>query len=359
MRTTKGIVIAGKNQIEVRNDCPLPDKVNPTGAIIKPEIWSVCTSDAHLCATGCATHPYLIGRATGHEMCGVVEEVGEEVKDFKPGDRVVVCTKMPNWRSYEAQDGYYRGNTDNMFWGDPGPDRGGMFVEHFYMRDADMNLAHMPDNVTMEQAVMIPDMMGTGFQGAEELGIRLGDTIVVFGVGPVGLMALAAAVLKGAGRVIAIDSREDRFAVAREFGATATVDYHEENYIQKIIAMNGGRPVDGVIMAGGRSSELNKAMQLVKRGGTILNLTKYMDEEILYLDMKPWSYGTGGKNIRSVSAAGGRAFLQRMLNLIECGRVQPEKIVTHRFHGIDQIPQAFQLYMDQDPTLIKAVIYSE
>lgn len=358
MRTTRGVVISGKDKMEVKEDCLLPDKPNPLGAIIRPAIWSVCTSDVHICQVGCASHPYLLGRPSGHEMCGVVEEVGEEVKDFKVGDKVVVCTKMPNWRSLEAQDGYYRGNVDNMFWGDPGPERGGSFVEHYYMRDADMNLAHIPEGVSWEQAVVITDMMGTSYGAVEEMGIRFGDSVAVIGIGPVGQMAVSAAVNKGAGNVFAVGSREVCFDVAKQLGATYTFDYHNENYVEEILKING-RPLDAVIMCGGRSDEINKGLKLLKRGGNLMNLTKYIGEDYYKLDMSVWSGGTGGKNILTENCAGGRVFLTRMLNMIKNGRVKPELIVTHRFHGLDKIPEAVQLYADQDRSLIKAVVYND
>ncbi len=102
MKTMKGAVITGPGKIEISEKCPLPDKIVPTRALIKPLIWSPCTSDAHLCATGCESLPYLIGKAVGHEMCGVITEIGEDVHDFKVGDRVIVCSVMPVWRSLEA-----------------------------------------------------------------------------------------------------------------------------------------------------------------------------------------------------------------------------------------------------------------
>ena len=99
MKQMKGVVITGKNTLAVSDSCPLPEEICPTGALIRPLIWSPCTSDAHLCATGCASLPYLLGKAVGHEMCGVITRVGSDVHDFKPGDRVIVCAVMPVWRS--------------------------------------------------------------------------------------------------------------------------------------------------------------------------------------------------------------------------------------------------------------------
>lgn len=359
MRKTRGLVIADKGRLEIRDDCALPDKVNSLGAVIRPSIWSICISDVLLCQTGCRLYPYLIGRPTGHEMCGVIEEIGEDVEDFKVGDRVIVCTKMPNWRSLEAQDGYYRANCDNVFCGNPGIERGGSFVDHYYIKDADMNLALIPDNVTMEQAVIATDMMGTSFQGAEEAEIRLGDSVAVFGLGAVGQMAVAAAVLKGAGRVFGIDSRKVRLEMAKEYGCTCTFDYHDKSFMGKILELNNNRPVDAVIMAGGSSDSVNEGLTLLKRGGVLVNLSKYMNEDFLRLDMIPWNGGTGGKTIKTSSCAGGRAFITRMLNLIQCGRVAPEKIITHRFHGMEQIPQVFELYEKREPDLIKAIVYND
>ena len=105
MKYMKGVVITGQNTLAVSGQCPLPEEPCPTGAFIKPLIWSPCTSDAHLCATGCASLPYLLGKAVGHEMCGEIVQVGPEVRDFQAGDKVIVCSVMPVWRSMEAQDG--------------------------------------------------------------------------------------------------------------------------------------------------------------------------------------------------------------------------------------------------------------
>lgn len=91
MRFMKGVIISGKDKLEISDKCPLPDEINSQGAIIKPLIWSPCTSDAHLCETGCESLPYLLGKAIGHEMCGIIEEVGSDVKDFKIGDKVIYC----------------------------------------------------------------------------------------------------------------------------------------------------------------------------------------------------------------------------------------------------------------------------
>lgn len=210
MKYMKGVVITGQNALAVSDQCPLPEAICPTGALIRPLIWSPCTSDAHLCATGCASLPYLLGKAVGHEMCGEIVEAGPEVHDFQVGDKVIVCSVMPVWRSLEAQDGRAKQHQDNMYAGVDYPDRGGSFVETYYIRDADMNLAKIPEGVTLEQAVMVPDMMCTAFEGVQALNMRFGQSVAVLGIGPVGLMAVRAAVLQG--RAMCLPSAPGRCA---------------------------------------------------------------------------------------------------------------------------------------------------
>ncbi len=358
MKQMKGVVITGKNTLAVSDSCPLPEEICPTGALIRPLIWSPCTSDAHLCATGCASLPYLLGKAVGHEMCGVITQVGSDVHDFKPGDRVIVCAVMPVWRSLEAQDGHSKNRQDNMYAGKDYPDRGGSFVEEYYIRDADMNLALIPEGVTLEQAVMVPDMMCTAFEGVRQLDTEFGASVAVLGIGPVGLMAVRAAVLHGAGKVFAIGSRQVCFDVAKAYGATHLVDYHNEDYIDQIIEANGG-PVDGVVLCGGSEKELSKGLKMLKNGGTLVNLSAYFSGMPIEIDPAVWGFGYGDKTIKGVGCGGGRLWMSRMAQLIACGRVEPEKMITHRFHGMERIPEAMDLFLNHDRSLIKPVIYND
>ena len=358
MRTCKGIVIAGKNKLALSDQCPIPEKPCSTGAFLRPLIWSPCTSDAHLCATGCASLPYLLGKAVGHEMCGEITQVGEEVRDFHVGDRVIVCSVMPQWRSLEAQDGMAKQRQDNLYAGVDFPDRGGSFVEEYYIRDADMNLAPIPEGVTLEQAVMVPDMMCTAFEGVQQLELEFGQSVAVLGIGPVGLMAVRAAVLHGAGNVFAIGSRKQCFQVAVEYGATHCVDYHEPDYLERIAAANGG-PVDRVILCGGGEKELSRGLSILKKGGILVNLSAYFGGAPLEIDPPVWGFGYGDKTIKGVGCRGGRLWMSRMAQLIATGRVAPEKLITHQYHGMEKIPEAMELFLRRDRSLIKPVIFND
>ena len=342
----------------VRDDCPVPEEPCATGALIRPLIWSPCTSDAHLCATGCASLPYLLGKAVGHEMCGEITKVGPEVKDFRVGDRVIVCSVMPVWRSLEAQDGMAKQHQDNLYAGVDFPDRGGSFVEESYIRDADMNLARIPEGVSLEQAVMVPDMMCTAFEGVRQLDLEFGASVAVLGIGSVGLMGVRAAVLHGAGNVFAVGSRRPCFAVAQEFGATHRMDSHAAGYLDQIVRENGG-PVDGVLLCGGGEDALNSGLSILKKGGTLVNLSAYFGGAPLEIDPALWGFGYGDKTIKGVGCRGGRLWMTRMAQLIACGRVAPEKWITHRFHGLDSVPAAMDLFLQRDRTLIKPVICND
>ena len=275
MKYMKGVVITGQNTMAVSDRCPLPEEPCPTGAFIRPLIWSPCTSDAHLCATGCASLPYLLGKAVGHEMCGEIVQVGPEVHDFQVGDRVIVCSVMPVWRSMEAQDGRAKQHQDNMYAGVDYPDRGGSFVETYYIRDADMNLAKIPEGVTLEQAVMVPDMMCTAFEGVQALNMQFGQSVAVLGVGP----------------------------------------------------------VDNVVLCGGSEKELSLGLEMLKNGGTLVNLSAYFSNASIPIQPAVWGFGYGDKTIKGVGCGGGRLLLSRMAQLIASGRVAPEKLITHRYHA--------------------------
>ncbi|MDK2986550.1 MAG: isopropanol dehydrogenase, partial [Clostridia bacterium] len=180
-------------------------KAGPFDAIVRPLAVAPCTSDIHTVFEGGLGE--LHNAVLGHEAVGEVVEVGSEVKDFKPGDKVVIPAITPDWRTLDVQRGYHQHSGGMLAGYKFTVQKPGVFAEYIHVNDADMNLAHLPDGISLEAAVMITDMMTTGFHGAELADIELGATVAVFGIGPVGLMAVAGAKLRGAGRIIAVGSR--------------------------------------------------------------------------------------------------------------------------------------------------------
>ena len=192
-------------------------KAGPFDAILKPIAVAPCSSDTHVSHGGAGP---IENRILGHESVGEVVEVGSAVKNFKPGDKVIVNCVTPDWESQLLQDGFDN-NAHDAF---PTSSfkfvcqKDGVFAELYHVNNADANLFMMPDDVSIEDALMTTDMMSTGFHAVENAEIHYGDNVVVFGIGPVGLMAVAGAALAGAGRIFAIGTRPNCVALAKEYG---------------------------------------------------------------------------------------------------------------------------------------------
>jgi len=192
-------------------------------AIIRPLALAPCTSDIHTVFEGAIGERHNL--ILGHEALGIVDEVGPEVTDFKPGDRVIVPAITPDWGAEAAQRGFPSQTGGPLGGWKFSNTKDGVFAEFFHVNLADGNLAHLPEGMPLEAGVMLPDMLSTGFAGAEKARIEIGATIAVLGIGPVGLSAVAGAKLRGAGRIFAVGSRPAAVRVAKEYGATDIVNY--------------------------------------------------------------------------------------------------------------------------------------
>ena len=333
-------------------------EIGPLDALLKPIAVAPCTSDVHLAEGG---GPNVVGNFIGHESVGIVYEVGELVTKFKPGDRVVVPCDTPNWEESFLQakgnNAHDMGEVMTSFKFLLAKD--GVFAEYYSVNNADANLVHLPDDVSIEAALMTTDMMSTGIYGAEQAGIQVGDSVVVFGIGPVGLMAVAGARLLGAGRIYAIGTRKNCADLAREYGATDIISYKDGDTVEQILELEGGR-VDRAIIAGGNPSSMNQAMQLVKPNGGIGNVLAYDINDEFYIPAIDWGLGMGDVTIKGGFCPGGAYRIEKMLNLIQAGRVEPEKLINYKFEGFDKIEDAFKLMAEKPRDLIKpAVIIPE
>ena len=169
----------------------------PLDAICRPLALAPCTSDIHTVWEGAIgdRHDMILG----HEALGIVDEVGDLVRDFKPGDRVIVPAITPDWGDEAEQRGYSSQTTGALGGWKFSNFKDGVFGEYFHVNQADYNLAHLPDGMSLEAGVMLPDMLSTGFMGAENANIPIGGSVAVLGIGPVGLSGIAGAKLRGAG----------------------------------------------------------------------------------------------------------------------------------------------------------------
>ena len=153
----------------------------------------------------------------------------------------------------------------------------GVFGEYFHVNDADGNLAHLPDGMDLGAACMISDMVPTGFHGVELADVQFGDNVAVIGIGPVGLMSVAAAAIRGAADIYAVGSRKNCCDLAREFGATDIINYREGDIVEQIMEKTHGLGVDKIVVAGGDNDTFDQAIRMLKPGGVIGNVN-YLGE---------------------------------------------------------------------------------
>lgn len=326
----------------------------PLDAIVKPLAVSPCTSDVHTVWEG------AIGERTdmilGHEAVGEVVEVGSLVKDIKPGDRVIVPAITPDWGSLEAQAGYSMHSGGMLAGWKFSNFKDGVFAEYFHVNEADANLARLPESLDPAAAVMLSDMVPTGFHGVELADIQFGDSVCVIGIGPVGLMAVAGAALRGAGRIYAVGSRPNCVQIAKEYGATDIINYREGDIVDQIMEKTHGLGVDKVVIAGGDNDTFIQAVQMVKPGGRIGNVNYLGSGDYIKIPRTEWGCGMGHKTIAGGLMPGGRLRMEKLASLMETGRLDTSKLLTHRFNGFEHLEEALMLMKDKPRDLIKPVV---
>ncbi|NLL56786.1 MAG: zinc-binding dehydrogenase [Clostridiales bacterium] len=333
-----------------------PDYIcGPTDVICRPLALAPCSSDVHSAME--MEGPHLKNRILGHEAIGEIIEVGSSVKDFKIGDAVVIPCTTPTWTHPDIQDGTHQ-DAGGLFTGiNFSSYEDGTFAEQIKVRSADMNLAHLPKSVSLEQAIMAVDMMTTGFYGPELAEVKFGDTVVVFGIGPVGLMSVVGSRLRGASRIIATGTRPNCVKLAKEYGANEVLSYKEGDLVQQIMELTNGKGADACIVAGGGMEALNNAVAVAKFGtGKIAMLEVITGEANMVLNNAYIAGFLAHKTIKGGLCPGGRKRMERLISMIEYGRLDPSLMVTHKFRGLDAIEEAFDLMVKKPADLIKPVV---
>lgn len=325
----------------------------PLDAICRPLAIAPCTSDVHTVWEG------AIGEREdmilGHEAVGEVVKVGELVKDFKPGDKVIISAITPDWNSHEAQEGYAMHSGGMLSGWKFSNFKDGVFAEYFHVNDADGNLAHLPEGMDLGAACMLSDMVPTGFHGVELADIQFGDNVAIIGIGPVGLMAVAAAAIRGAASIYAVGSRKDCADLALEYGATHIVNYRNGDIVEQIMKLNGG-PVDKIVIAGGDVDTFDQAIRMLKPGGKIGNVNYLGVGDFVKIPRVEWGAGMGHKHIVGGLMPGGRLRSEKLARLITSGRIHPEKMITHVFYGWEGVDKALMLMKDKPADLIKPLV---
>ncbi len=388
----KAVCWMGSGSIEVHTVAD-PEIINPHDAIIRITRTAICGSDLHLYDGYIPTMES--GDILGHEFMGVVEEVGSAVKKLKRGDRVVVpftiacgsctfCKKQlwsacdntnPNARIAEAMYGY----TGSALFGYShiyGGYAGGQ-AQFVRVPFADVGPLKIESGLPDEKVLFLSDIFPTGYMGADNANIEPGDTVAIWGCGPVGLFAMASAYMLGAGKVIAIDRFPERLKLAREYCGATTIDYAQDGVavVEALRDLTGGIGPDSCIDAVGMEAHsdtslgaydkvkqtlmmetdrpfvLRQAIQSVRKGGTLSIPGVYGG----VLDKV--NFGAAfGKGIKmAMGQTHMHKYMAPLLKYIEDGRIDPSFLISHRI-GIQQVPEMYKVWRDKQDAVTKIVI---
>jgi len=355
MSMMKAAVFVAPGRIELV-DKPIPE-VGPNDALLRITTTTICGTDVHILK---GEYPVAAGLTIGHEPVGVIEKLGSNVRGYQEGQRVIAGAICPSFNPYASQDGLA---SQDGGWTCHGykPMGGWRFgntidgtqAEYVLVPDAQANLAPVPDGLSDEQVLMCPDIMSTGFAGAEAANIKIGDVVAIFAQGPIGLCATAGAKLRGASTIIAIDGVNQRLQIARQLGADVTLNFNEVDVVDEILKLTGGRGVDAAIEALGLQSTFESALRVLKPGGTLSSLGVYSTD--LVIPLNAFHAGLGDNKIVTSLCPGGKERMRRLLNVVASGRVDLGLLVTHQYK-LDDIVAAYDLFGHQRDGVLKVAI---
>ncbi len=356
MAMMKAAVFVEPGRIELQ-DKPIPE-IGPNDALLRITTTTICGTDVHILK---GEYPVAAGLTIGHEPVGIIEKLGSNVQGYQEGQRVIAGAICPSFTSYACQDGVASqdGGACSCHGYKPmggwrfGNTIDGTQAEYVLVPDAQANLAPVPHGLTDEQVLMCPDIMSTGFGGAEKADIRIGDIVAIFAQGPIGLCATAGARLRGASCIIVIDGVEERLAISRQMGADVTLNFRDVDVVEEILKITGGRGVDAAIEALGTQTTFEQALRVLKPGGTLSSLGVYSQD--LKIPLGALHAGLGDHRIITSLCPGGKERMRRLLNVVASGRVDFGALVTHQYK-LDAITEAYDLFANQRDGVLKVAI---
>ena len=349
MSTMRAAVFVEPGKIELQQR-PIPD-IGPTDALLRVTTTTICGTDVHILK---GEYPVRPGLIVGHEPVGIIEKLGSAVTGYEIGQRVIAGAITPCGQCHPCLDGHSSQCGGQAMGGwQLGNSIDGCQAEYVRIPNAQANLPPVPDGLSDEQVLMCPDIMSTGFGGAESGHIRIGDTVAIFAQGPIGLCATAGAKLMGATRIIVVDGVPERLAVARQLGADITINFREQDPVQRIQEITGGAGVDVAIEALGTQQTFESCLRSLKPGGTLSSLGVYSGKLSMPLDA--FAAGLGDHKIITTLCPGGKERMRRLMAVVASGRVDLTPMVTHRF-ALDDIVEAYDLFSHQRDGVLKVAI---
>jgi threonine dehydrogenase-like Zn-dependent dehydrogenase len=323
-------------------------------AVIRITLTTICGTDLHILR---GEYPVKPGLVIGHEPVGVIEELGEGLSGYSIGDRVLVGAITPcgqcraclsgQWaqcghgEGVEAMGGWRFGNTIN-----------GAQAEYLLVPNAQANLAKIPDQLSDEQVVLLADIASTGFSGAESANISIGDTVVIFAQGPIGLCATAGAKLMGAAFIIGVEGDAFRMEMSKQMGADVVLDPKQMNVVEEVRQLTSGG-ADVAIEALGIQETFENCLRCLRPGGTLSSLGVYSGK--LQVPYDAFAAGIGDYKIVTTLCPGGKERMRRLMAMVESKRFDPTPLLTHKF-SLDQIVEAYDLFGSHRDGVLKVAI---
>jgi threonine dehydrogenase-like Zn-dependent dehydrogenase len=351
--TMRAAVFRGPGDVHIER-VPRPH-AGPGEAVVRITLTTICGTDVHILK---GEYPVKPGLVVGHEPVGVIDELGAGVSGYEIGDRVLVGAITPcgqchaclsgrlsqcgHGSGYEAIGGWRFGNTID-----------GAQAEYILVPYAQANLAKIRESLTDEQVVLLADIASTGFSGAESGKVRIGDTVVVFAQGPIGLCATAGARLMGAALVIGVDGDPNRAAMARHMGADVVLDPEQVDVVEEVKRLTYGIGADVAIEALGLQVTFENALRCIRPGGTLSSLGVYSGK--LQVPYDAFAAGLGDHTVVTTLCPGGKERMERLMRVVESGRFDPMPLITHRF-SLDEIGEAYRIFSNRLDGVLKVAI---
>jgi threonine dehydrogenase-like Zn-dependent dehydrogenase len=352
METMRANVFRGVNDIRVE-EVPRP-RPGYGEALIRITLTTICGTDLHIVR---GEYPVRPGLIIGHEPVGVVAELGPGVTGYAVGDRVLVGAITPCGQCRSCLSGHlsqcgHGGDTEALGGWRFGNTIHGAQAEYLLVPDARANLAKIPDGVRDEQVVLLADIASTGISGAESGGVKIGDAVVVFAQGPIGLCATVGARLMGASLVIGVDGDDNRLAVAQRMGADVVLDYRQQDVVAEVKRLTGGG-ADVAIEALGTQETFESCLRCLRPGGTLSSLGVYSGK--LQMPYDAFAAGLGDHRIVTTLCPGGKERMRRLMELVRTGRVDLTPLLTHTF-SLENIAAAYDLFGSRRDNVLKVAI---
>lgn len=329
---------------------PDPSILSPTDAIVKVKLCAICGSDLHVFfgrEKGIDPHT-----AMGHEFMGEVVEIGKEVKLLKKGDIVMSPFTTSCGKCFYCMRGLTCRCTQSQLFGWVEKNHGLQGGQSEFVRVplADTTLMKVPDHVTPAEALLLGDVMSTGFYAAKQALTKRGETCAVIGCGPVGLMAVLGAGEYGASRVFAVDSVQERLDMAKEFGAIP-LNAHDPDLQETILAATDGRGVDCVLEAVGSSAAIGLSYRIIRPGGIISSVGVCNDAALPFSPVQAYNKNLTYKTGRCPA----RSMMEELIPLVQSRKYDVSRIFTHSMK-LDEGVKAYDVFANKKDHCLKIVL---